>query len=64
MDDPNLDVDETCFLVLKNAGPKGYPGFPEVGNLPLPKKILNKGMQLIIHYFNYNLTDLKVLLIW
>ena len=35
--DPNLDVDETCILVLKNAGPKGYPGMAEVGNI-LPKK--------------------------
>eukprot|EP00026_Physarum_polycephalum_P005049 Phypoly_transcript_05075.p1 GENE.Phypoly_transcript_05075~~Phypoly_transcript_05075.p1 ORF type:complete len:598 (+),score=76.88 Phypoly_transcript_05075:134-1927(+) len=44
VDDPSLEVDETCVLVLKNAGPKGYPGFPEVGNLPLPKKILDKGI--------------------
>ncbi len=44
VDDPNLDVDETCVLVLKNCGPKGYPGFPEVGNFPLPEKILAKGI--------------------
>ncbi|HEX6978992.1 MAG TPA: L-arabinonate dehydratase [Alphaproteobacteria bacterium] len=44
IDDPNLDVDENCILVLKNCGPKGYPGFPEVGNFALPKKILKKGI--------------------
>lgn len=44
IDDPNLDVDETCVMVLKGAGPKGYPGMPEVGNLPLPPKILAKGI--------------------
>lgn len=42
--DPNLDVDETCILVLKNAGPKGYPGMAEVGNMGLPPKILEKGI--------------------
>jgi L-arabonate dehydrase len=44
IDDPNLDVDETCILVLKNCGPKGYPGMPEVGNLGLPPKVLQKGV--------------------
>jgi dihydroxyacid dehydratase/phosphogluconate dehydratase len=44
IDDPDLDVDETCVLVLKGAGPRGYPGMPEVGNLPLPPKILAKGV--------------------
>jgi len=44
IDDPNLDVDETCVLVLKNCGPRGYPGMPEVGNMPLPPKILKKGI--------------------
>jgi len=44
IDDPGLDVDETCVLVLKGAGPRGYPGMPEVGNLPLPPKILAKGV--------------------
>jgi dihydroxy-acid dehydratase len=44
IDDPNLDVDETCILVLKGAGPRGYPGMPEVGNMPLPPKILAKGV--------------------
>ena len=39
-----LDVDETCILVLKNCGPKGYPGMAEVGNMGLPPKILKKGI--------------------
>jgi dihydroxy-acid dehydratase len=42
--DPDLDVDETCILVLKNAGPKGYPGMAEVGNMGLPPKLLAKGI--------------------
>ncbi len=44
VDDPNLDIDETCVMVLKNAGPVGYPGMPEVGNMVLPKKLLDKGV--------------------
>lgn len=44
VDDPNLDIDETCVMVLKYAGPVGYPGMPEVGNMALPKKILQKGI--------------------
>jgi dihydroxy-acid dehydratase len=44
IDDPKLDVDPDCVLVLKNCGPKGYPGFPEVGNFTLPAKILKKGI--------------------
>ncbi|MBV8601218.1 MAG: dihydroxy-acid dehydratase [Candidatus Eremiobacteraeota bacterium] len=44
IDDPNLDVDENCVLVLKGVGPKGYPGMPEAGNMPLPPKILAKGI--------------------
>ena len=44
IDDENLDVDETCILVLKNCGPKGYPGMAEVGNMPLPPKVLRKGI--------------------
>ncbi|MBS1598104.1 MAG: dihydroxy-acid dehydratase [Bacteroidetes bacterium] len=44
IDDPGLEVDETSVLVLKNVGPKGYPGMPEVGNMGLPKKILAKGI--------------------
>jgi dihydroxy-acid dehydratase len=44
VDDPNLDIDETCVMVLKNVGPVGYPGMPEVGNMVLPKKLLDKGV--------------------
>jgi dihydroxy-acid dehydratase len=44
IDDEALDVDETCVLVLKNCGPKGYPGMAEVGNMPLPPKVLKKGI--------------------
>jgi L-arabonate dehydrase len=44
IDDPGLDVDETCVLVLKQVGPVGYPGMPEVGNMALPKKLLDKGI--------------------
>lgn len=45
IDDPDLDVDETSILVLKGCGPKGYPGMPEVGNMPLPRKLLEKGVK-------------------
>lgn len=45
IDDPNLEVDETSILVLKNVGPKGYPGMPEVGNMTLPVKLLEKGVK-------------------
>ncbi len=44
IDDPDLEVDENNVLVLKNVGPKGYPGMPEVGNMGLPKKMLEKGI--------------------
>jgi len=43
--DPNLDIDETCMMVLKNCGPKGYPGMAEVGNMGLPPKVLAKGIK-------------------
>jgi dihydroxy-acid dehydratase len=42
--DPDLDIDETCVMVLKNCGPKGYPGMAEVGNMGLPPKVLKKGI--------------------
>ena len=45
MTEEDLDVDETSVLVLKNAGPKGYPGMPEVGNIGLPHKLLAKGIK-------------------
>lgn len=44
IDDPGLDIDENAVMVLKNVGPKGYPGMPEVGNMGLPKKLLEKGI--------------------
>ncbi|MDP9079910.1 MAG: dihydroxy-acid dehydratase [Bacteroidota bacterium] len=44
IDDPDLDIDETCVMVLKSVGPVGYPGMPEVGNMTLPKKLLDKGV--------------------
>lgn len=45
IDDPDLDVDENSVLVLRGCGPKGYPGMPEVANLPLPKKLLERGVR-------------------
>jgi L-arabonate dehydrase len=44
INDEALDIDETCVMVLKNCGPKGYPGMAEVGNMPLPPKLLRKGV--------------------
>jgi L-arabonate dehydrase len=44
IEDENLDVDENCILVMKNCGPKGYPGMGEAGNMPLPPKVLRKGI--------------------
>ena len=44
INDDALDVDETCVLVLKNCGPRGYPGMAEVGNMGLPPKVLKKGI--------------------
>ena len=43
--DPDLDVDASCILVMKNCGPKGYPGMAEVGNMGLPPKILATGVK-------------------
>lgn len=48
IDHPDLDVDADCILVLKNVGPKGYPGMPEVGNMGLPKKLLEAGVNDMI----------------
>ncbi|WP_157890478.1 IlvD/Edd family dehydratase [Mycolicibacterium goodii] len=45
IDDPDLAVGPDTVLVLRNAGPRGYPGMPEVGNLPLPKKLLQQGIK-------------------
>jgi len=44
IDDPDLDIDEHCIMVLKNCGPRGYPGMAEVGNMGLPAKVLKKGI--------------------
>ncbi len=44
INDEALDIDENCVMVLKNCGPKGYPGMAEVGNMPLPPKVLRKGI--------------------
>lgn len=48
IDSPELDIDETCVMVMKNVGPKGYPGMPEVGNMVLPKKLLEAGVKDMI----------------
>jgi len=45
IDDPGLDVDAGSVLVLRGCGPKGYPGMPEVANLPLPPKLLERGVR-------------------
>jgi dihydroxy-acid dehydratase len=45
IDDPDLDVDADSVLVLRGCGPRGYPGMPEVANLPLPKKLLEQGVR-------------------
>ena len=47
-DDPNLDIDADCVMVLKNCGPKGYPGMAEVGNMPIPSKLLKQGVRDMI----------------
>lgn len=48
IDDPSLDIDETTVLVLRNAGPKGGPGMPEWGALPIPKKLLARGVRDLV----------------
>ena len=48
IDDPDLDVDENSVLVLRGCGPKGYPGMPEVANMPLPRKLLEKGVRDLV----------------
>jgi dihydroxy-acid dehydratase len=45
VNDENLDIDENCVMVLKNCGPRGYPGMAEVGNMPLPPKLLRRGIK-------------------
>jgi dihydroxy-acid dehydratase len=48
IDDPGLDVDENSVLVLRGCGPKGYPGMPEVSNMAIPKKLLEKGVKDLV----------------
>jgi L-arabonate dehydrase len=48
IDDPALDIDENSVMVLQGAGPKGYPGMPEVGNMPMPKKLLERGIMDLV----------------
>lgn len=48
IDDPNLDIDENSIIVLKGAGPRGYPGMPEVANVELPEKLLKRGIRDIV----------------
>ncbi|MEU1970883.1 IlvD/Edd family dehydratase [Microbacterium sp. NPDC019599] len=48
VDDPDLEIDENSVMVLRGCGPKGYPGMPEVSNMPLPKKLLEKGVRDIV----------------
>jgi dihydroxy-acid dehydratase len=48
IDDESLDIDDTCVMVLKNCGPRGYPGMPEVGNMPLPPKLLRRGITDVV----------------
>lgn len=45
MDDPDLDVSEDDVLVLQNAGPKGAPGMPEAGDMPIPRKLAARGVE-------------------
>jgi dihydroxy-acid dehydratase len=45
---PDLDIDENSVMVLKGAGPRGYPGMPEVGNMPLPRKLLEREITDIV----------------
>lgn len=48
LDDPDLDVDPDSVLVLRGCGPKGYPGMPEVANMPLPPKLLKQGVRDVV----------------
>jgi dihydroxy-acid dehydratase len=48
IDDPTLDVDEDSVLVLRGCGPRGYPGMPEVANLPLPRRLLARGVRDVV----------------
>src|ERR1700693_350778 len=50
VNDENLDIDENCVMVLKNCGPRGYPGMAEVGNMPIPAKLLRKGLTDMVRF--------------
>ena len=56
VDDPKLDVDETSVLVLKCAGPKGAPGMPECGDLPIPVKLLQVGVMDMVRISDARMT--------
>ena len=45
LDDPDLDIDASCVMVLKNGGPRGAPGMPEYGNMSIPAKLLKQGVE-------------------
>ena len=48
VEDESLDIDASCIMVLKNCGPKGYPGMAEVGNMPIPARLLREGVRDMI----------------
>jgi dihydroxy-acid dehydratase len=48
VDDPDLDVDADSVMVLRGCGPKGYPGMPEVSNMPIPAKLLAQGVRDVV----------------
>jgi dihydroxy-acid dehydratase len=48
IDDPDLEIDENSVMILRGCGPKGYPGMPEVSNMPLPKKLLEQGVRDLV----------------
>jgi dihydroxy-acid dehydratase len=45
IDDRDLDIDETDVLILRGCGPRGYPGMPEVGNMPIPRRLVERGVR-------------------
>nr|HQV31600.1 IlvD/Edd family dehydratase [Calditrichia bacterium] len=52
IDDPELDIDADCVIVLKGVGPRGYPGMPEVGNVDLPEKLILQGVKDMVRISN------------
>src|SRR5258705_4096261 len=57
IDDPKLDIDRNCVMVLKNCGPKGYPGMAEMGNMPLPPKLLKRGITDMVRVSDARMSD-------